>query len=109
MGPAGPAGPGAPVYRAGWVQGNATIKYGAGFTIIRFGGVAGAYRITVPATTTGKFLVTVVTPVSTGVTARIVAYAKNALNGSHTIDIEIKNASGVLTDSDFNFIAMDAS
>lgn len=97
-----------PVYFAGWVRGDTSIRYGTGFSVARLG-VTGSYRITIPATTTGRFLVTVVTPNALNAIARIVAYNKNALDGSNTIDVEIRNLTGTLIDSDFNFIAMDRS
>ena len=105
MGPAGPS----PVYRAGWVRGNATIRFGTGFTVVRSPGVTGQYRITIPATPTGKFIAAVVSPNAPDAIARVVAYTKNALDASHAIDIEIHNSLGVLVDSDFTFIAMDGS
>ena len=49
MGPAGPAGP-MPFYLAAWVRGTtatATIRFGAGFSVVRFG-LTGSYRITIP-------------------------------------------------------------
>ena len=50
------------------------------------------------------------TPNASNATARVIAYTKNGLDGSHAIDIEIRNAvTGNLVDSDFNFIAIDAS
>jgi len=107
MGPAGPAGTG-PVYSAGWVRFDATVRFGTGFTVVRLGG-AGGYQITIPATATGRFLATVVTPNAINATARVVSYNKSALDGSHTITIEIRDATGALLDSDFTFIAMDRS
>ena len=107
MGPAGPAGT-SPAYSAGWVRSDATVRFGTGFTVVRIGG-AGGYQITIPATSTGRFLATVVTPNAINATARVVAYNKSALDGSHTITIEIRDATGGLLDSDFTFIAMDRS
>jgi hypothetical protein len=116
MGPAGPAGPAGSgstgatmVYRAGWVRANATVRFGTGFSVMRLSGPTGSYRITIPKTPTGKFLVTVVTPSAVNAFAKVVAYNKNALDGSHTIDIEIYDSSGHLIDSDFSFIAVDNS
>lgn len=110
QGPQGPPGP-PPVYFAGWVRGTGTvsIRYGTGFSVARIG-VTGSYRITIPATTTGRFLATTVSPVSPNVTAVVVAYSKSALDGSHTIDIEIHSVTtGALVDSDFNLIVIDRS
>ena len=117
QGPAGPAGPpGAtgpagpmPFYIAAWVRGNAVIRFGAGLTVARFG-LTGSYRITIPATPTGRFLVTTVTPVGVNTIARVVQFSRNALDGSSTIDIETHDATtGASVDSDFNFIAIDQS
>ena len=76
---------------------------------MRFG-LTGSYRITVPPTPTGKFLATVVTPVSANAIARVMQFSRNALDGTSTIDIEIHDATtGAFVDSDFNFIALDQS
>jgi hypothetical protein len=111
MGPAGPAGQ-VPFYLAAWIRGttaNATIRFGAGFSVVRFG-LTGSYRITVPLTPTGKFLATVVTPVAANAIARVMQFSRNALDGTSTIDIEIHDATtGAFLDSDFNFIALDQS
>jgi collagen triple helix repeat protein len=107
-GPQGPAGP-MPVYFAGWVRGDATISYGTGFTVMRMA-LTGTYRITIPKTSTNRFLATVVTPQALNAVARVVAYARVALDQSNTIDIEIRDATtGALMDSDFNFITVDRS
>jgi hypothetical protein len=101
-----------PFYLAAWVRGttvNAGIRFGAGFSVVRFG-LTGSYRITVPPTPTGKFLATVVTPVSANAIARVMQFSRNALDGTSTIDIEIHDATtGAFVDSDFNFIALDQS
>ena len=108
QGPTGPAGS-SPVYFAGWVRGDASIRFGTGFTVTRIG-LAGSYRITIPATSTGRFLAPVVTPSGSNVTASVVGYVKSGLDASHTIDIEIHAVTtGAFVDSDFTFIAMDRS
>jgi hypothetical protein len=107
-GPAGPAGP-MPVYFAGWVKSDATVRFGAGFSVVRLG-VTGSYRITIPKTATGKFLSTVVTPVAANAIARVMQFSRNALDGTSTIDIEIHDpTTGAFVDSDFNFISLDQS
>lgn len=110
QGPAGATGPAGamPVYFAGWVRYDATIRFGTGFTVVRLT-PAGTYRITIPATVSGRFLTPVVTPSYLGVIGRVLAYTKSALDGSHTIDIEIRNLAGTLVDSDFSFLALDRS
>jgi hypothetical protein len=73
-------------------------------------GPTGSYRITIPATATGRFLTTIVTPSATNAIARVVTFSRNALDGSSTIDIEVHDAtSGAFVDSDFNFISVDRS
>jgi hypothetical protein len=97
-----------PVYFAGWIRANATIKFGTGFTVTRFQ-AQGWYRITIPATATGKFLSTVATSSMPGLHATVEAMSKSATDGSFTIDILIRDAAGNPVDGDFNFIAMDRS
>ena len=107
-GPAGPAGP-MPIYFAGWVRGNAAIRFGNGFTVIRVG-ITGSYRITLPPTPSGRFPVTVVTPTNANAIARVVAFGRNAMDGTSVIDIEIHDATtGDFVDSDFSFISIDRS
>ena len=99
-----------PTYFAGWIVGNnplASIRFGTGFSVVRIG-IVGSYRITIPATPTGRFLAPVVSPVAANVTARVAVYNKNG-DGSHTIDIEIRDLTGTLVDSDFIFHALDRS
>jgi hypothetical protein len=105
-GPSGSGGAG-PVYRAGWVNANGTIRFGGGFSIVRM--AAGKYRISIAATSTGAFLATVATPTVAGQTAVVTSYSKSALDGSHTINVEIHDATGVLVDGAFNFLAIDRS
>jgi hypothetical protein len=97
-----------PVYFAGWVTGTAGIRFGTGFSVTRLG-LVGSYRITIPPTPTGRFLATVVTPVSLNRVARIAQFQRNAADGTSIIDVEIRDLAGVLADCDFNFIAVDRS
>jgi hypothetical protein len=106
MGPAGPAGTG-PFYIAGWVRADATIRHGSGFTVVRI--ATGSYRIAIPATTSGRFLVTVATPTAFNAVARIVSYDKSGLDASHAIVIEIRDLAGASLNSEFNFITMERS
>jgi hypothetical protein len=108
IGPQGPAGP-MPVYFAGWVRGNATVRFGGNFAVSRVS-VAGSYRITISTALTPRFLATVVTPVSANRMARVVAFTQDAIAGVSKIDIEITDTTtGSLVDCDFNFIAMERS
>jgi hypothetical protein len=59
-----------PVYLAGYVFGNATIRFGSGFTVARQGGT-GSYRITILAAVSSKNFATVATPVALHTIARI--------------------------------------
>jgi hypothetical protein len=97
-----------PVYFAGWVLGNAGIRFGTGFTVTRLG-LVGGYRITIPPTPTNRFMAAVVTAVSWNRVARIVQFQRNATDGTQMIDVEIRDLAGTLADSDFNFIAVDRS
>jgi hypothetical protein len=106
MGPAGPAGTG-PFFVAGWVRADATIRTGSGFTVVRLS--AGTYRITIPATPLGRFLVTTVSPVWPSAIARVASYDKSGLDSSHAIVIEIHDLTGAFLNSDFNFIVMERS
>jgi hypothetical protein len=107
------------------VRANATVRFGGVcgptvpfpcFTVSRIG-VAGTYRIVIPATPSGRFLATTVTtatpagvpPPPTITFARIISYSKNPLDNSHTIDIEIHDLLGTLVDGDFTFIVIDRS
>jgi hypothetical protein len=96
------------------VRAAGTVWSGSGFTVARLG-LTGSYRITVPPTPTGRFLVPVVTPSanltpSTSIViAKIVGYSKSAIDLTHTIDIEMHDLTGVLVDSDFSFIVTDRS
>jgi hypothetical protein len=106
MGPAGPAGTG-PFFVAGWVRADAGVRYGGGYTVVRLS--PGTYRITIPATPLGRFLVTTVSPVLANALARVVSYDKSGLDLSHAIVIEIHDLTGAFLNSDFNFIVMERS
>jgi hypothetical protein len=98
-----------PVYFAGWVRGDASTRFGTGFSVTRLG-PTGSYRITIAPTATGRFLTTLVTPSAANAIARVAMFSRNVLDGSSTIDIEIHDAtSGAFVDSDFNFLAVDRS
>jgi hypothetical protein len=97
-----------PVYFAGWVLGNAGIRFGSGFSVTRLG-LVGGYRITIPPTPTNRFLATTVTPVLLNRVARVVQFQRNLADGTSMIDVEIRDLAGTLADSEFNFIAVDRS
>lgn len=101
-----------PTYFAGWILGTTpvpSIRFGTGFSVARVGPPVGSYRITIPATPTGRFMAPLVSPVAANVTVRVAAYNKSGLDLSHTIDIEIRDLTGTLVDSDFIFHALDRS
>jgi hypothetical protein len=98
-----------PVYLAGYVNANATIKYGGGFAIGRIF-VAGSYRITIPAAMSPRFFAPVVTSVRLPTMARIAQVQKDALTGNFLIDVEIHDVNtDTLVDGDFTFIALERS
>lgn len=107
-GATGPAGP-MPVYLAGYVNANATIRFGGGFTVTRVF-LAGSYRITISATTSTKFFAPVATPVALHTIARIALIQRDALTGNLLIDIEIRDlTTDALVDGAFSFIALERS
>ena len=98
-----------PVYFAGWVRGDASVRFGTGFTVARIS-LMGSYRITIPPTPTQRFLVTIVSPSTGNTIARVAAFSRNASDGSSIVDIEIRDsATGALVDGEFNFVAIDRS
>jgi hypothetical protein len=103
MGPMGPAGP-MPAHFAGWITRTGTIRFGGGFTATHLN--VGSYRIAIPATPSGRPMTVVATLNGLSLFIRIVAYTQNS-DGSHTIDIDIRNSATTLTDCDFTFIAME--
>lgn len=123
-GPTGPQGPaGVGIYYAGLVAGTSagcsaitcTVKSGSGFTVRRLtnpaGGTSGTYRVTANATSTGGALSVVATAAGSGavaLTGRVLAVAKQA-DGTYSIDVEFRNGSNTLTDTDFYFVAIQVS
>jgi hypothetical protein len=98
-----------PVFLAAYVNANATIRYGAGFTLTRMFG-AGSYRITIAAATSTKFFAPVATSVKVHTIARVALVQKDALTGNFLIDIEIRDlTTDALIDGDFSFIALERS
>jgi hypothetical protein len=98
-----------PVYFAGWVNSNGTVRFGGNFTVTR-NAPAGAFRITVSTTLTVRFLATVVTPVDLDKIARVAVFSQNGVTNTSNIDMEIRDrVSGALVDGAFNFIAMERS
>jgi hypothetical protein len=89
------------------VRADATVKYGSGYGVVRL--TTGTYRITIPPTPLGRFLVTTVSPVSVNAIARVVSYDKSGTDASHAIVIEIRDLTGVVLNSEFNFIVMERS
>jgi len=107
-GATGPAGP-MPVYLAGYVNANATVRFGSGFTVSRWF-VAGSYRITIPAATSTKFFAPVATSVALHTVARIALIQRDALTGNLLFDIEIRDlTTDALVDGAFSFIALERS
>ena len=93
-----------PSYYAGWVLGNASVRFGLGFTVTRIQ-VAGSYQIALPAP--GMFHATMVTPSSPNVFARVSLARRDAVSGRFLIDVEIRSVTtGLLVDGEFNFIAL---
>jgi len=98
-----------PVYLAGYVNATAAIRYGSGFTVTRVQ-VAGSYRINVPLATSTKFFAPVATSVRVHTIARIAQVQRDAINGTVTFDIEIRDlTTDALVDGDFSFIALERS
>lgn len=107
-GATGPAGP-MPVYLAGYVNANATVRFGSGFAVTRML-LAGSYRITISAATSTKFFAPVATPVALHTIARIALIQRDALTGNLLIDVEIRDlTTDALVDGAFSFIALERS
>jgi hypothetical protein len=107
-----------PNYVAGWVSGLTSggaplIKAGTGFTVIRgTGGPSGSYTIAIPEGSPARQFITTVTVMSPTAQiryARIVRIAKNALTRAFEFDIEIRDSTNVMVDSEFTFIALERS
>lgn len=107
-GATGPTGP-MPVYLAGYVNANATVRFGSGFVVTRML-LAGSYRITISAATSTKFFAPVATPVALHTIARIALIQRDALTGNLLIDVEIRDlTTDALVDGAFSFIALERS
>lgn len=100
-----------PVYFAGWVRSDATVRFGNNFVVTRWAPIgSGGYRITISTALTMRFLATVVTPVDPNKIARVAVFNQNPVNNTSTIDIEILDrATGAPMDGAFNFIAIERS
>ena len=98
-----------PVYLGAYVNANATIKFGGGFTLTRVF-VTGSYRITIAAATSSKFFAPVATSVAVHTIARIAQLQRDGLTGDFLIDVEIRDlTTDALVDGDFSFIAVERS
>ena len=99
-----------PVYLAGYVNANASIRYGVGFTVSRFPGNVGQYRIAVPVATSTKFFAPVASSVTLHTIARLALVNRDAITGQVTFDIEIRDlTTDALIDGPFSFIAVERS
>jgi len=123
-GPTGPQGaPGTGIAFAGAVNGTTgAIRTGTGLSARRLantasgGSTVGTYRITAPALASGAALAVTVTatnPVGgtaavTALTGRVIQAVKQG-DGTYLIDVEFRNISNSLTDTDFYFIAVQMS
>jgi hypothetical protein len=98
-----------PTYFAGRVTSSGSIAMGGGtlFTATRLS--LGLYRLDFPKTASGRFLMTVVTPWGTAAIARIVNSSKSAVDGTHLVQIEMRDAAGALVDAEFTFITLERS
>jgi hypothetical protein len=95
-----------PVFFAGFIKADGTIKYGGGFTVSKVGG---AYRITIA---TSRTLILVATPV-TGAgqqrSTRISQIQQDTGSGTVSIDVDIRDPANTLVIGDFTFIALEVS
>jgi hypothetical protein len=108
QGAPGPAGP-MPGYFAGTITATAGIRTGNGFTVARLG-LTGSYRLTFPTLPGSRFLITVVSPVSSlNRVARVAQFQRDATTGASLVDVEIRDLTGLAVDTEFNFIAIDRS
>jgi hypothetical protein len=111
-----------PAYFAGRVLGDTgAVNSGADFTAVRNG--VGNYILTLPATTSGKFLMTVVTPtafVRAGtpwpipdtrtIFARVVSDSRSAVSPKvTTVVVMLFDNNGVAQDCDFEFVSVERS
>jgi hypothetical protein len=111
-----------PSYFAGRVFGDTgTINTGSDATAVR--NSVGNYTLTLPATTSGRFLMTVVTPTAfvragtpwtipdtRAIFSRVMSDSRSALSPKvTTIIVMLFDANGVAQDCDFEFIAVERS
>jgi hypothetical protein len=96
-----------PVYYAGVVNANTSVKFGGGFTVSRLN-LVGSYVITIPQQS--KFFAFTVTPAALGRIARVVI-SRDAITGVYTNHIQIHDAAAPYNavDGDFSFIAVERS
>jgi hypothetical protein len=93
-----------PVHFAGWVNANASVRWGSGFTVSRVGLL---YRVAMPST---RPILAVVSPIGTNRVARVAQSVWDSVNGIAVVDIEIRDMnSGAVIDGGFNFIALQDS
>ena len=101
-----------PVFFSGYVLANASIKpgFGGGFTVSRYPGGTGSYRMTIPAGTYVRFLIPSITPITGRTVARVVQILRDGLSRDYWIDIEIHDmGTNALVDGDFMFVAIERS
>jgi hypothetical protein len=119
-GPTGPQGPAGTLnYYAGSVFGacptpfSCNVRTGSGFTVRRLGTTAGSYRIFANPTTadpaTSVVMSISASPATASFTVRVVNTSIDSATGKHIFDLEFRNSSGTLADTDFFFIAVQVS
>lgn len=105
-----------PTYFAGRVNGlTGAINTGSDVAAVR--NSTGSYTLTLPATTSGRFLMTVVTPSMNSPTldtravfARVTSTSRSAITPkTTTVFVALFDANGVAVDCDFEFIAVERS
>jgi len=92
-----------PVFLAGYISSNGTIKYGGGFTVTRK--LPGAYVITI---VSSKIFVPVATSVAMRLIPRVASSQADGA-GNFVIQIELRDSSTSMIDGDFTFIAVEKS
>jgi hypothetical protein len=100
-----------PVFFAGNVMGNATIRsgFGGGFSVTRYLAPVGIYRIIIPAASYSKVLIPTVTPVTARILARVMQLQRDA-SLNYLIDIELHDmGTNALVDGEFTFVALERS
>ena len=103
-----------PVFFAGYVTAGATIRpgFGGGFSVSRFWGPTGTYRITIPVGTfsSSRFLIPVATPIPLHTISRLLQFSRDGATGNYVIDVEIRDlTTNNLVDGDFTFMAFERS